>query len=301
MASSPARADAECANPIATSGRVDIQRLCRGDELHVITLRQNQPEESTEEIAARGHVLRDTGAWQIQNSYPNQPTLSMATSARMYFLFPRVRRPTATVLPDGGVRVRTASLMEFELDPATGLIRSMTGGTYSENAQVTTTNNAGVTLTGFDGIRLDVGYRRGAAPHERPDARSTFTDAAGRTCRVGNREIFNYIYRTDPTTGRTHLMDVVQIHQTDAALADFLSTHSAACRRLDIGVLRNPPVPLDEAVGRTLGGLDAVPGTGTPIAPVEIPTASDATETERPESPIESLSDVGTLASPTAR
>lgn len=167
-------------------------------------------------LVYRSYVFFGDGLLMVFNSY------GKTTSAREFFFFPRRGAPELTMdSKAGAVSVRMSDGGRADIAPATAQLSGLERGTAAVSPRIDPAERGGVEIPRYAGLMLDAGFRIGESPSGRPDAASTFRDAAGRVCTVANRELFNY------TSDGDHSFKFA-----DAGLSAWLKT---ACPELNAG------------------------------------------------------------------
>jgi hypothetical protein len=163
----------------------------------------------------RTYSFMPGGQFLVNERFGRSPERDSAVSGtRAFFLFPTPRRLTLEKdLQSGHVVVRYFPVRVVEID-GRGLITRMTGAVLAQEPVITSVTQGGVTFKQFDGVLLDAGWGKGEVAFRKyPEADSTFTDRAGRTCVQPNRAIFDYSDRYTPKLA----------FPSDQALARFLA------------------------------------------------------------------------------
>ena len=193
----------------------------------------------------RSYAFLPDGQFLVNERFGRSPERDSAVSGtRAFFLFPMPRRLILEPRLRGGyLVVRLEPQRVIEVD-GRGLLHRLTGAVIEQTAGVTASSEGGVVFRQFDGVLLDAGWARGEVAFRKfPDGESAFTDRAGRTCTVRNREIFSY---ADPFSPELTF-------PTDAALGRFLVARCGSAfdamvllkgpQRADRSELEPPPKP----------------------------------------------------------
>ncbi len=159
--------------------------------------------------------------------------------AQLYYLFPLAEGvPSVSEAPSSNeiiVRTAAGSLVRFSTE--TGNISGSSPDlSISVDSNITPGNQGGLRVTAWSGILLDVGFRMGEQPfYKRPNAYATFKDAQGATCRVQNREIYDYSDQEEPRF----------LVGSNSAALDFLTRR---CSNLDLSSFRRGSSAVESAV-----------------------------------------------------
>lgn len=141
----------------------------------------------------RSYGLFSDGLIMVFNSYGHGTDVSRLTSAREFYVFPR--NGTMAIHADDAANTLSVTHVNADrlhFDPATGQLSGTDRGTVALAPSVEPGNKGGLEFTSYRGLLLDAGFAMGRSPSGRRDASSTFRDAAGKTCTVQNKEIFQW-------------------------------------------------------------------------------------------------------------
>ena len=109
---------------------------------------------------------------------------------RTFFLFPRRGLPRFSLLPDGNVRIVTASGRAMTFAAADASLKSVDGGTFSSDPRINLENDGGIELQ-IPQLVIDSGFSVGTVSYADPARKSVVRDALGATCTVRNDELFS--------------------------------------------------------------------------------------------------------------
>jgi hypothetical protein len=178
------------------------------------------------DLVYRSYAVFDDGLLMVFNSFGDGEDIGRLTAAREFYFFPR-SGPVSLAMVEGGTSV-TAVMSNgdaLSFDPATAQISGARRGTVVVAPSIDPANRGGVEFPSYAGLMLDLGFARGHSPANGRESDSIFRDAAGQTCSVKNRELFDYV-------GGEHLFKF-----TDAALVNWLRFR---CPFLDPGFAPAP-------------------------------------------------------------
>ncbi|PIR19430.1 MAG: hypothetical protein COV48_02065, partial [Elusimicrobia bacterium CG11_big_fil_rev_8_21_14_0_20_64_6] len=166
------------------------------------------------DLIYRAYSFFSDGLLMVFTSYgdgeDSNPNL---TSAREFYFFPRTGAMALEMDKTAGtVSVVMADGGRVVINPETSQIASLERGAVTVSPRIDPAERGGVEITSYAGLMLDAGFRMGESPSGRPKADSTFRDAHGHLCTVGNGEIFTY-------ANGDH-----ELKYTDAQLVAFLKT-----------------------------------------------------------------------------
>lgn len=164
-------------------------------------------------LAYREYYFDERGRFLDFHSQAGDYETSTANHA--YFLFPRHQYPSFQLLADGSIAVTLASGQTALVSGAEPRILSFPGNSFSEPAGNGLGSGDFLSLQRFPGLVLDAGWKVGTYAYYGRAGSSTFRDAQGAECRVGNGELFDYdhILYSEPTF----------LFETDEKLAAFLA------------------------------------------------------------------------------
>lgn len=209
----------ECRDRVERSGGTQVQMLwSRSSGNCWVTV---SPLE-TSDMIYRSFLFGSDGMLMVFNSFGDGPEWR-DTGAREFYLFPRRMMPDFRFASDGNLIVTTASGAAAEFDRQKTRFLSLTDAVVNEATNVDRDNSGGIEIPEHDGILLDLGFAFGHSPMGKSDSTSRFTDRAGKTCAVLNREIFDYPGNSED--------EIALKHPTDAELARFLAKR---CPELDL-------------------------------------------------------------------
>lgn len=149
---------------------------------------------------SRSYLFSSNGLFMVFNVFGDTGSISRDTGARAYFIFPRARQPEFRKSDSGEVIVSATSGQDVAFSPITAMLKSFGGMDLHEDPEITATNSGGVELRPRDGvIILDTGWKTGGVAYSNPSGQSEFVFPAGASCKVWNKEIFDYSANpTDP-------------------------------------------------------------------------------------------------------
>ncbi len=172
-------------------------------------------------LVYRDYTFYNSGLLMVFSSYGPGDDIGRLTSAREFYLFPRLDAPRLEMDPAAGtVSVVASDGRRFTFDPATAQVATLDGD-VSVDPLVDPAVRGGVAITRYAGLLLDAGYRQGGQPTGRRNGDSTFRSPHGQLCAVKNAEIFDY------TPDGEH-----RLKFDDAALKAWLATR---CPALSVG------------------------------------------------------------------
>lgn len=149
------------------------------------------PMDVTEQIY-RDYLFTNEGQLMVFNSY-GDGEISKSTGARVYYLFPRkYDYPDVAFEENRDVTVRLISGHLVRYDATTMKIASVSGLQFTEDKRIRNDNKGGVELSPTQGLLLDIGFAIGKSPGDDPNQVVQFKDFKGNTCRVKNKDVFNY-------------------------------------------------------------------------------------------------------------
>jgi hypothetical protein len=147
----------------------------------------------TPNLIYRSYGIFSDGLFMVFNSYGDGDNNPNLTSAREFFFFPRRGVPELTMdAKSGTVSVRMADGGRADFNPVAAQVSGFERGSAVVTPKVDPANRGGVEIPSYAGLMLDAGFRIGESPSGRPNAESTFRDAAGKTCTLKNSELFTY-------------------------------------------------------------------------------------------------------------
>ncbi|MDX6769425.1 MAG: hypothetical protein SF051_07825 [Elusimicrobiota bacterium] len=168
-------------------------------------------------LVYRDYTFFDTGLLMVFSSYGPGEDVATLTSAREYYLFPRLDAPRLEMdAAAGTVSVLASDGRRFRFDPATAQVAALDGDATVAPV-VDPSVRGGFEITRYAGLLLDAGYRRGGQPSGRRNGDSTFRSPHGQFCTVKNHEVFEY------TPDGEH-----RLKYDDAALKAWLATRCPA-------------------------------------------------------------------------
>jgi hypothetical protein len=204
----------------------------------------------TPDLVYRSYAFYEDGLLMVFNSFGDGPDIARLTAAREFYFFPRssplglqmdeVRQSVAVVMANGD-RVDFAA--------ATGQPSALSRGAVSVAPAVEPANRGGVEFPRYAGLLLDLGFARGHSPSARPENDAFFRDAAGQTCAVKMKEVFDY------TPDGEHVFKYA-----DAKLVNWLRFR---CPFLDPGFAA-PDEPVHARISQ--GDADTAQSSGRPRA-----------------------------------
>lgn len=148
-------------------------------------------------LTYRDFLFDDKGMIMVFSSYGPGP-ISSTTGAREFYLFPRQNKiPTYEVLENDAVIVTHPSGTLFRFPFSSGDLSEITPGKVTVSSFFDPAARSGVEFIQFKGILLDTGFQMGNTPSADPNRQSTFTDEDGNTCKVKNKELFDYLRNGD--------------------------------------------------------------------------------------------------------
>ncbi len=147
---------------------------------------------------------------------------SQTTSAREFYLFPRVKENFSYTWNDSINELEFINVTGDKIifDSRKGRLKSISGGNVTVADYIEPTNRGGIEITNYKGLILDGGFKIGSAPTGDSSGTSTMTDVLGNTCKLKNTEVFTYSSNGD-----------VIFKFTDKALATYLKTR---CKNLKL-------------------------------------------------------------------
>jgi hypothetical protein len=183
----------------------------------------------------RIHAFHSSGLYMIFSSFGNGPE-SQDTGARSIWFFPRRLTPDFKLLDDE-ISIQTASGAEVFFSSSHSNILRSPDMDIAESDEFDRQGDGGISLKSSPGIILDNGFQLGEAAYSFPRRTSEFRDAKGQSCKVVNKEVFDYKYIANP--GGNPVLDEVEFRYPtwdngDQRLKEFLQTR---CPNLDLSSL----------------------------------------------------------------
>lgn len=144
------------------------------------------------DLIYRDYLVTAEGLVMVFNSF-GWGDNSESTAAREFYFFPRVNSCITYKLTDAGdVHLQMANGNTVEFSHSSAQMSAIEGGSVVVADDVLPNNRGGVEFASYDGLMMDGGYRAGASPTENPNGSSVFRDHNGVTCKIINRELFDY-------------------------------------------------------------------------------------------------------------
>lgn len=159
----------------------------------------------------RSYLVTSEGYLMVFNSI-DADEHGVSDGARSFLLFPRNQVPTAVDVGDVVYFKTGTQGVELIMDTKDHRVLGMVGGIAKEERKVFPGNLGGLEITQVKALVLDGGWMNYGDPFGVGSRESTFTDINGKTCKVRNREIFDY-----DSDGDT------KVRFSDAELKKFLS------------------------------------------------------------------------------
>lgn len=153
---------------------------------------------------SRSYVFSENGILLVFNSFGDSGSISKDTGARTFYILPAASIPDFEIETQGSVRVRTASGVQAEFSPATGMLEDFSEITFREVPEISADNDGGVELSpskqpGESRILvLDAGWAVGHVAQQDPSGSSFVRLGGGRSCEMPNKVLFDYSDALDP-------------------------------------------------------------------------------------------------------
>ncbi len=131
----------------------------------------------------------------VFNSYGDGKP-SEKTGARVFYFLPRETTPHG-ISENGDLKIQTGSVdTVLIIDGTTSKLKSLArkniAATLIESPEVNATNQGGVEIKDYHGLLIDTGFALGKDPKTDPNRKSLITDQNGKSCRIKNKDLFNY-------------------------------------------------------------------------------------------------------------
>jgi hypothetical protein len=179
----------------------------------------------------RSYLFFSTGMFMVFNNLGPGPAAT-STASRSYYFFPRLQHPGYS-FHRLGMTVTMANGSALSFDYSTAHIKSFKGVEIAEDPNVTPLNQGGVEILKHGGILIDTGYWVGEGAYSQPERLSRIQDSRGRSCKLINSALFEYVYETD-AYGKKYLAEVTFKFEKDKNLGQFLKKQ---CPSLDVSSL----------------------------------------------------------------
>ncbi|AHZ86436.1 hypothetical protein AB1A81_05555 [Bdellovibrio bacteriovorus] len=177
-----------CKTLTETQGGVQLQRIWL--EQAGICMLSVSPTDAYKDMIYRDYVLTEDGMFMVFNAYGTDGQFG----ARDFFLFPRKQ----TVISHQWVPEKDELIIEhvtgdkFVFDVNKAVLKSISGAAKVVVDKVATNNKGGVSIVGYQGQILDVGFALNQDPAMIRSGNSVLTGAQ-RNCSLRNLDIFNYM------------------------------------------------------------------------------------------------------------
>lgn len=146
------------------------------------------------DLLYRDYLFITDGLFMVFNSYGAGNDESTLTGAREFYMFPRPNPELSyRWIPDlKQLEVTHVTGDKFLFDTRKARLLSITRAQVTVADEVLPDNKGGVEISNFQGLLLDVGFKKGSAASGNPNGTAVMKDGVGNTCSVKNNEIFVY-------------------------------------------------------------------------------------------------------------
>lgn len=146
------------------------------------------------DLIYRDYLFTTEGLFMVFNSYGKGPDAE-TTGARMFHLFPRPLNKFSYSwnFETKELEVTHVTGDKFIFDSRKARLKSMTRAQIINADDVNKENAGGVEILNYKGLLLDSGFEMGRAPNSSRNAISTLKDGLGKTCKLKNYELFDYL------------------------------------------------------------------------------------------------------------
>ncbi|MFV8259670.1 hypothetical protein ACNQKP_17815 [Bdellovibrio bacteriovorus] len=177
-----------CKNLTETHKGVQLQRIWL--EQAGICMLSVSPTDGYKDMIYRDYVLTEDGMLMIFNAYGTDGQFG----ARDFFLFPRkLAVITHQWVPEADeLVIEHVTGDKFVFDVNKAVLKSISGAAKVVVDKVATNNKGGVSIVGYQGQILDVGFAMNQDPAMIKGGKSVLTGAQ-RNCSLRNQDIFNYM------------------------------------------------------------------------------------------------------------
>ncbi|AFY00906.1 hypothetical protein [Bdellovibrio bacteriovorus] len=183
-----APAPERCQSLTETKGGVQLQRIWL--EQAGLCMLSVSPTDAYKTMVYRDYVLTEDGMFMVFNAYGTDGQFG----ARDFFLFPRKQTEISYQwLPQNDeliIEHVTGDKFVFDINKA--VLKSISGAAKVVVDKVTTTNKGGVSIVGYQGQILDVGFAMNNDPAMNRSGKSVLSSAS-KSCSLRNQDLFRYM------------------------------------------------------------------------------------------------------------
>lgn len=177
-----------CKTATETVKGVQLQRIWL--EQAGICMLSVSPTDAYKTMVYRDYVLTEDGMFMVFNAYGTDGQFG----ARDFFLFPRKQAEiNYQWQPENDeliIEHVTGDTFVFDINKA--VLKSISGAAKVVVDKVTTTNKGGVSIVGYRGQLLDVGFAMNNDPAMNRNGNSVLS-SAGKSCSLRNQDLFRYM------------------------------------------------------------------------------------------------------------
>lgn len=183
-----APAPARCQSFAETRGGISLQRIWL--EQAGVCMLSVSPADAYKTMVYRDYVLTEDGMFMVFNSYGTDGQFGV----RDFFLFPRQQNTIDYQWSADGTELTMKHVTgdRFVFDVNKAMLKSVSGATKVVVDKVSPNNKGGVSIIGYQGQILDVGFALNQDPAMYRNGKSTLTGQQ-RNCSLRNQDIFNYM------------------------------------------------------------------------------------------------------------